>query len=333
MPVDSRAGETWHEGHSHNDKGELKGVIFDIQRFSVHDGPGIRTTVFLKGCPLRCLWCHNPESQSPVPEIMFFGSKCIGCGRCQEVCPRDAIMMDSVSRVNRELCDNCGICADSCPSGALVLSGRVVSVSDVMVEVDQDVLFYDTSGGGVTLSGGEPTMQLDFAVALAAACKAKGYHVAIDTCGFVAREEFVRLLRQADLLLFDVKHIDSEEHRRLTGVDNGLILDNLCEAARRGVDLIVRVPVIPGCNDTKRNVQGITEFVMRLARLRENIKGIELIPYHRLGERKYQALGRCYPLAGIAPPDHAAFENLRQMVTMPDWDDVGSIGKIDTSRE
>lgn len=315
VDASARAIRSDRKGAGPEEKEELATIIFDIQRFSVSDGPGIRTTVFMKGCPLRCPWCHNPESQHPFPEVMFFESKCIGCGRCREACPRGAISPDPSLCVDRRLCDNCGKCAQACPSNALVLSGTLMTVSDVMRQVEKDAPFYKASGGGVTLSGGEPTMHPEFAAALASFCRERGLHVALDTCGFAARGTFARLIEHVDLVLFDVKHTNPERHKNLTGADAEPIIDNLYEVAERGVATVIRVPVIPGCNDTTDNVHKLAHLVRQLLDLGGNITCIDLLPYHRLGEAKYKALGRPYSLGGIQTSDRAWIEELRSTLS------------------
>lgn len=264
-----------------------EGIVFDIQRFSIHDGPGIRTLVFLKGCPLRCLWCCNPESQAFSPELLFDPGKCISCKTCAETCPRGAISVTGERLFfERELCQGCGKCAQVCYSGARMIAGRKMSVEEVLEEILKDTLFYRNSGGGVTLGGGEPLAQPDFAAAMLEASKKKRLHTAIETAGHIPWVHFEKVLPYTDLFLFDVKHMDPEVHRNFTGKDNALILANLERLARKG-SVIVRTPVIPGFNDTQDQIGAIARFAHRLG-----ICELHLLPYHRLGEGKYRLLGR-----------------------------------------
>lgn len=265
-----------------------KGIVFDIQRFSIHDGPGIRTLVFLKGCPLHCLWCCNPESQAFNPELLFDPGKCIGCKACVEACLHGAISVaEEKLFFERELCQGCGQCAQVCYSGARAIAGRKMSVEEVMKEISKDFLFYQNSGGGVTLGGGESLAQPDFAAAILEASKKKGLHTAIETAGHVPWVHFEKVLPYTDLFLFDVKHMDPEIHRNFTGKDNTLILANLEKLVRQEVDIIVRTPVVPGFNDAQDQIGAIARFARHIG-----IYELHLLPYHRLGESKYRLLGR-----------------------------------------
>lgn len=274
-----------------------RGLVFDIQRFSLHDGPGIRTLVFLKGCPLRCLWCDNPESQNTESEIVESPTKCIRCGNCFQICPQGAISPDKWF-IDRKKCTQCQKCVEVCPSGARDLIGKKMSGEEVMKEIRKDVIFYRRSGGGVTLSGGEPAYQPQFAARILKDCKEEGIHTAIETCGAVPWEQLVQLLKFTDLVLYDFKHANPDEHQRLTGKSNELILDNLRNIATRktGIDLqvIIRVLVIPGYNDSQENILSMIEVLNRL----NEIKEIHLIPYHELGVNKYKKLNRKYILKG-----------------------------------
>jgi len=274
------------------------GTIFDVKHFAVHDGPGIRTTIFLKGCPLRCLWCHSPESQSPRPEVAYYPNLCIGCGACVEACPNGAQTLGT-PKILRELCTGVGRCAEECYAGATVIYGREASVGEMLGEVDKDRLLYETSGGGVTLSGGEPAMQPGFASALLGALKARGYHTALDTCGHAAWRILERVITDADLVLYDLKHMDTLIHRELTGVTSELIQSNLRRVAESGKTLVVRVPVVPGHNDSPENFAAMAGFLGGL----QGVEAVELLPYHNLGSPKYVALGREYPLEGLRSPE------------------------------
>lgn len=270
------------------EQSHVKGVVFDIQRFSISDGPGIRTTVFLKGCNLKCLWCHNPESQHLDQEIQFFANRCIGCGKCIEVCPYGAHEVRNGERIfRRGLCRKCGRCVESCYAGALVMAGRQMTVEEVLNEVMKDRDLYRISNGGVTFSGGEPLLQTEFLKALLIECKNQGLHTAVDTAGHVAWKEFEAVMPYVDLFLFDIKVVDEQTHIKATGVGNHRILENLRKLAWSS-EIWIRVPIVPGINDSEKEMEDIALILNRL----EGVKLIELLPYHRLGENKYASLGR-----------------------------------------
>lgn len=252
-----------------------KAMIFDIQRNSFVDGPGIRTTVFFKGCNLRCKWCHNPESQSFDKQMMFYKDKCTGCGKCREVCPN-----------HLQSCDFCGKCELYCPAEARKVCGREYTPAEVFAEVIKDKAFYDNSGGGVTFSGGECMLQLDFLREILEKCKSAGIHTAVDTAGNVPWESFEKILPFTDLFLYDIKAFGAELHRKGTGVSNELILENLKNLSGRA-DIIVRIPVIGGYNDNDEEIRQIADFLKQI-----KIIKAELLPYHAMGEHKYTALGR-----------------------------------------
>ena len=276
-----------------------KGVVFDIQRFSVHDGPGIRTTVFLKGCSLRCFWCQNPEGVSPKPQVMFYSDKCVYCGNCLQACPNGAHVVQGSSHVfARERCRACGKCVDTCYSGALVLVGREMTVSEVVKEVLRDKVFYEESGGGVTLSGGDPAVQHQFSKALLTRCKAEGLNTAVETAANFQLRILASLLPVTDLVMMDIKHIGSEKHRKATGSSNSNILKNAERLSKTGKPLIIRVPVIPGVNDTANEITAIAKFAKGF----QNLQYLELLPFHRLGEGKYEALGIKYVASGLTAP-------------------------------
>jgi len=267
-----------------------EGVIFDIQRFSIHDGPGIRTLVFFKGCNLRCKWCSNPESQNFGPELLFHPEKCTDCLACINVCPVNAISIkeDGLMVFQRELCQNCGSCALVCEPKAREMKGRKADVQEVIKEVMKDKAFY-ADGGGVTLGGGEPLARSGFAKSILAECKKNGIHTAVETAGHVKWSSFEKVLPFTDLFLYDLKHMDPKVHKEYVGVDNALILSNLTRLAESRKDIIVRTPVIPGFNDREELVLEIVRFVSKL-----NIREFHLLPYHQYGEEKYRFLGREY---------------------------------------
>ncbi len=267
----------------------VTGIIFDIKRFAIHDGPGIRTTVFFKGCTLHCYWCHNPESISPWPQLAQFPRNCIGCGTCMEVCPSGAIGRgDDQVVVDRRICNNCGVCAAQCPSGALVMQGREVTAEEVIAEVVKDKPFYDNSGGGITLSGGEPLFQPAFAQQVLAAAKAEGLHTALDTCGYVAWEHLAAVVPYVDLVLYDLKVVNNPEQERAIGAEKELVTENLRRLAWTDVEIWVRTPVVGGFNADREHIAAIAEEVRRL---RRRPAVLELLPYHPLGESKRRSLG------------------------------------------
>ena len=266
----------------------MKAVIFDIQKFSLHDGPGIRTTVFFKGCPLRCLWCHNPESWKHTPQIFCTPSKCIGCGKCAAVCGNECHKFGPNGHIfERDNCSVCGKCTEACPAECLELCGRAYSVEEVIAEVLKDRIFYENSGGGMTLSGGEPMMQFDFALELSRKAREAGLHIAMETCGFAPQENFEAILPYIDLFLFDIKSTDPEKHRRFTGQDFSLIHENLRMIDRCGKKFRLRCPLIPGMNDSEKELSGIAA----LANTLDNVQGIDIEPYHPLGVSKAERLG------------------------------------------
>ncbi len=255
----------------------MTATVFDIQRSSFVDGPGIRTTVFFKGCNLRCAWCHNPESQSAAPQMMFYADKCVGCGKCLEKCPHDL-----------RSCELCGKCELYCPAEARRVCGKKYTADDLLTEILADKLFYDTSGGGVTFSGGECMLYPDFLTELLQKCKEQGVHTAVDTAGHVLFSHFERVLPFTDMFLYDVKSMDTQVHKAYTGVDNTLILDNLARLLARGARVWIRVPVIVGVNDNEGEMRALAAFLEKHGAPEK----IELLPYHAMGESKARAIGR-----------------------------------------
>lgn len=278
----------------------MEGLIFDIQRFSIQDGPGIRTTIFMKGCPLRCIWCHNPESQCYKRELIFFSQRCKGCGACLKVCSENVHIFNPTRIVQFENCTLCGKCIKNCFYDALKIVGDWRTVDEVIEEVEKDRQFYLSSGGGVTISGGEPMMQPEYVLQLCKALKSNRYHVAIDTSGYCPWGVFEKILPYVDLILYDLKHMDSNIHQKLTGVSNELIIDNLSRLMAYGekLDTRIRFPLIPGYNDEDNNLNSISEYVLKFG-LRE----LDVIPYHPYGESKYTQLGRNYSLSKLHSPD------------------------------
>jgi len=266
----------------------VTGRIFEIQRFCIDDGPGIRTTVFMKGCSLRCIWCHNPEGALSEPVLSFQPEKCIGCGYCVRACPNDAHdMTEEGHLLVRARCAACGACAVECYAGALELVGREVTVAEVVDEVERDAEFYRNSGGGMTLSGGEPLLQVDFAEALLIEAGARGIRSCVETAGFASQARYERLMPLVDLFLFDLKEMDDERHRQYTGQSNRLILDNLRFLTGAGASVRLRLPIIPGLNDREDHFAAVAEVAGTLGAL----EGVQVMPYHPLGTAKLERLG------------------------------------------
>jgi pyruvate formate lyase activating enzyme len=278
-------------------RAEPAGLVFDIQRYALHDGPGIRSTVFFKGCPLSCWWCHNPEGQSPKPSLMFFESRCIGCGDCIHACPQGAVVRSNGAIHTTSACQACGTCADACPSGARKVAGRRMTVSEVMREIESDLIFWDESGGGVTFSGGEPLGQPRFLAALLEACREKRIDTAVETCGLAKLDALLELSDKVGLFLYDLKILDPVKHKKYTGVPNDSILANLEALAQRNKPVVVRFPVVPGINDDSANIRQMAALLTRL-----HLGQIHLLPYHETGSEKYKRLGLGFRLDDVKAP-------------------------------
>ena len=287
----------------------IQGVITDIQHFSIHDGPGIRTTVFFKGCSQRCFWCHNPETLATQPQLQLYLDRCIGCGACFEVCPEGAHQMtDGERSFDRDACTGCGACADTCYARALVLVGETKSADEIVETVLRDRAFYETSGGGVTLSGGEPLLQLDFAEAILSRCRQEGIHTAVETAANMPWEQLAHILPVTDLLMMDIKVMDSEKHRAVTGVPNARILENARRLGETKIPLIVRTPIVPGVNDDEASVSAIAAFVAELP----NVVYYELLRFHGMAESKYASLEMDHRARDLVAPAKAQMEALSE---------------------
>ena len=283
----------------------MQGTIFNIQKFCINDGPGIRTTVFMKGCPLNCVWCHNPESKSARPELFYDSRKCIGCGRCVAACPNGCHEITPEGHVfHREHCVSCGKCAETCYASALETVGYPITVEEALKEVMKDEIFYKNSGGGLTVSGGEPMFQYEFTLELLKAAKEKGLHVCMETCGFAPSERYQEIAPLVDIFLFDYKVTDSELHKRYTGVPNEKILENLKLLDELGAKTILRCPIIPTLNDTPEHLQGIA----RTANSLQHVLEVNIEPYHPLGSGKSEMLNKEYELKDLSFPEQSVVD-------------------------
>jgi len=287
------------------------GLIFDIRRFSIHDGPGIRTTVFLKGCPLSCWWCHNPESQSPGPELWLRSGRCIRCGECVKACREGAITLQEDAYVtDLERCNLCGACLEVCTTEARQIVGKQMSVAQVLAEIERDIPFYDESNGGITISGGEPLQQRKFLLALLKSCQEKDIHTVLDTCGYASWKTLDALRPYVDIFLYDLKLIDDSRHRQFTGVSNRLILQNLRRLLQAGHAVVLRVPVIPGVTDGEDDLRQLGSFISGLP----GSPRVELLPYHRAAMGKYERLNRGYHLQEVMPPSPEQMQEVAEVL-------------------
>ena len=290
----------------------MRGLVYKIERFAIHDGPGIRTLVLMKGCPIRCLWCSSPQSQKATPEILHIKIHCRKCGRCIEVCPIGALTFSEEDgpKIDRELCTSCAQCVEACPNRAWELVGTSVTVEELFQEVKKDVPFYRRSNGGVTVGGGEPMMQYEFVAEFLKKCKQQYIHTCIETCAYGKWEHLEKLLKYLDLIYIDIKHMDPLVHRELTGVSNERILENARKASAL-CPMIIRIPTVPGYNDSGDNILATAKFA---AELGENLKRVELLPYHKLGKKTYNWLSREYKLDDVEPPSDSYMGRLEGIV-------------------
>ncbi len=292
------------------------GLVTNIQKYSLHDGPGIRTTVFLKGCPLHCAWCHNPENISRKSEIIIYEARCIRCGQCFEVCPqrkdKTPAPADSANITPARPpvdCTLCGACAEACPTGARSLLGHLMEVDQLLAEILADRVFYEESQGGVTFSGGEPLLQFEFLKAVLQACREQGLHTAVDTCGFAPWEHLHELVPLTNLFLYDLKFFDDAQHREYTGVSNRLIFDNLRALAQMHPAIWLRIPIIPGVNNSAGELQAMARLAAKLPGLQQ----VNVLPYHKTGVQKFRRLGQPYTLPDTAPPSSGQMETSAQI--------------------
>lgn len=295
--------------------------VFNIQKYSIHDGPGIRTTIFFKGCPLSCQWCHNPESQRYEIELMYYHERCTACGACVKACPQGAnILIDGRIQMERTRCTACGACVDYCTVNARELVGKTYTMDELIKEAEKDRMFYEESGGGITLSGGEVMVQnMDYIEELCRKLHRKGYSIDIDTCGFAPYENFSRILPYVDTFLYDIKLIHTEEHKTYIGTDNQLILDNLVALSKAGAKINIRIPLVRGVNATEEFIEQTIDF------LKENqirTVGINLLPYHNTGKSKYENLDRTYADEQLKVPPQEQLEQFKQMFLMNGFQNV-----------
>ncbi|MGC7873757.1 glycyl-radical enzyme activating protein [Desulfosporosinus sp. SYSU MS00001] len=286
-----------------NTSEELMGSVLRIERTSIHDGQGLRTVIFLKGCPLRCRWCSTPESQRPVPERGYVSDRCNGCGKCVSLCPQEALVISKRERKvisDYSKCRECFTCAEKCPQNAIKKYGRLMLVSEIVREISKDEIFFFYSGGGVTISGGEPLDQSEFVSKVLKRCRELGIHTAMESSFYASFESILKVLPWLNLLYVDLKHMNKELHQQWVGADNSQILDNLrkVDASDASLDIIARIPLVPGVNDSDSNLLAVAEFCQSLRKLQE----IELLPYHRLGLETYRSLQRDYSLPDVLPP-------------------------------
>jgi pyruvate formate lyase activating enzyme len=290
-----------------------KGLVFDVRKYSIHDGPGIRTTVFFKGCPLRCLWCHNPEGQSFKPELIIRAGRCLkDCSDCLVACEATALAkVDGIPVLDQAKCTACGNCAAACPTLAVEMVGRLMEVSEIMAAIDKDRIFLDESGGGVTFSGGEPLAQPSFLMALLTECQKKGIHTTLDTCGFAPRASFEKIIDKVGLFHYDLKLMDPQKHRMYTGEPSGIILENLKRLSEENKKIVIRLPVVPGINDDEDNLSQMADFLRSLKTVTE----ISLLPFHKMAKEKYRGLQKQNPSENLSPPSAERLEKIKGDLT------------------
>ncbi|UCB59269.1 MAG: glycyl-radical enzyme activating protein [Thermoplasmatales archaeon] len=292
----------------------INGLIFDIKRFAVHDGPGIRTTIFLKGCPLSCWWCHNPEGLSNSQEIIYYDYKCMNCDKCINICQQNALEEKNNKIVrNHKICTSCGNCVEICPTASQQIIGQKISAENTIKEIEKDRIFFETSNGGVTFSGGEPLMQHEFLKETLKLCKKRSIHTALDTSGFCHSDVFNTLIKFNDLFLYDLKIIDDQQHKKYTGVSNKKIIKNLDILQEKEKDIIIRFTIVKGITDTKENLRDIINLVSSF----EKIKGIDLLPFHNVNE-KYQRIGKQNKLKDIKPPSSNDIKRIKKQFEQKD---------------
>lgn len=294
---------------------ERNAFIFNVQKYNMYDGPGVRTIVFFKGCPLRCKWCSNPESVKQIFQILYKRNMCVNCGACIKVCPAGIHTLNNgihgVKRNND--CTGCRKCKDVCPQAALEIAGEIKSLTELLNMVREDAMFYEMSGGGVTLGGGECTMQAEAAKNLLMACKQEGINTAIETCGYAKTEKLLEMAEYVDLFLFDIKHMNPERHNELTGVSNDLILHNLTELLKHRHHVTIRMPMLKGMNDSQDEIRKVIEFLSPYKE-HPNFKGIDLLPYHKLGVNKYNQLDQVYPIEGDPSLTEAEIDRIEEWI-------------------
>jgi pyruvate formate lyase activating enzyme len=287
------------------------GLIFDIKRYSINDGPGIRVTIFFKGCPLRCAWCHNPESFTMNVQKLYTESRCIGARDCIAICPNHALTLTPSGIVtDSERCKLCGKCAEVCPTKAIEMSGRLYSTNEIMKAIEKEELLFDQSGGGVTFSGGEPLLHYDFLIELLDACGERGYHRCVDTSGYADTEKLLEVAKRTDLFLYDLKHMDTQLHKKHTGVGNEKILYNLQILAEAGANINIRIPLITNVNSDRKNIEETACFI---ASLKGNSKVVNLLPYHNIAAHKYKKMDKEYYESNMAEPSASEINEVRRI--------------------
>ena len=298
-----------------NSMSQIRGLIFNVMRYSIHDGPGLRTSIFFKGCPLSCTWCHNPEGISSAVQRVDRQHLCIGCGQCVDHCSQNALTLTSNGVVaDEKRCTQCLTCAQTCPAEAMEFIGKSMTVSEVLEEIQKDIPFYDESGGGVTFSGGEPLNQPHFLLEMLNACGELDLHRTVDTSGYADSKLLLKIAEQTDLFLYDLKHMDPVKHRLYTGVSNEKILNNLELLARHGAQITIRIPIVPGINDDDENIERVRTFLGRLP----GIRHVHILPYHSVAQGKYRSLRTDFPLTDVESPTPMQMEAIAERLKRND---------------